>query len=190
MKGFCLYTVFFFSLTGPVALAQTPQPADAPASNSSSSAATAKTPAATADNKPADGKKPKRVWTNDEVGSLKGSVSVVGDNESGGKGATKDPLPDTRESDGHADKVRRCREAIEQLRSQIAQADARIAQLKNFKGENVSPSGGINPHQGYNMVPPEEQVKQLEERKKQCQAKIDDLENQARKEGIDPGELR
>jgi len=68
--------------------------------------------------------------------------------------------------------------------------DKRIDQLKNFKGENSSPSGGVNINQGYNMVPLEDQVKQLEEKKKQFAAKIDDLELQARKNGIDSGDLR
>lgn len=86
--------------------------------------------------------------------------------------------------------MRQYREAIDQLRTQIGEAEARIAQLKNFKADNGSPGGGINPNHEYNMVPPEEQVKQLEARKKELEAKIEDLENQARKEGIDPGELR
>jgi uncharacterized protein (UPF0335 family) len=45
-------------------------------------------------------------------------------------------------------------------------------------------------HQGYNMVPLTEQVKQLEDAKKQLQAQIEDIENEARKNGIAPGELR
>ena len=191
MKRLWLYAAFLLSLAGLPALAQTPQPTDASSSNSSSSGTTTKTPAPnTADKKPADGKKPKRVWTNDDVGSLKGSVSVVGDKDSNPGGAVAENSQQKDQSGARADKIRKYREAIEQLRKQMAQADARIAQLKNFKGENTSPSGGINPNQGYNMVPPEEQVKQLEGRKKQCQAKIEDLENQAGKEGIDPGELR
>jgi uncharacterized protein (UPF0335 family) len=40
------------------------------------------------------------------------------------------------------------------------------------------------------MVPLEDQVKQLEAKKKQLQGQIDDLENEARKNGIDPGKLR
>ncbi len=92
--------------------------------------------------------------------------------------------------DPRAEKVRQYRDAIDQAITQIADADAQISKLKDFKGENVAPSGGINPSQTYNMVPPEEQVKQLETRKKQLEGKIEDLENQARKEGIDPGELR
>jgi hypothetical protein len=146
-------------------------------------------PSTTTDKKPDAPKKPKKVWTNDEVGSLKGSVSVVG-----GKHAPVAENDEDAKEDGdanpRADRIRQYREAIDQARTQIADADTRIAKLKDFKGENVAPSGGINPSQTYNMVPPDEQVKQLETRKKQLEAKIDDLENQARKEGIDPGELR
>jgi uncharacterized protein (UPF0335 family) len=40
------------------------------------------------------------------------------------------------------------------------------------------------------MVPVEEQVKRFEERKKKLRAKIDDVEVEAKKNGIDPGELR
>ena len=40
------------------------------------------------------------------------------------------------------------------------------------------------------MVPLDEQEKQLEAKKKQLLAAIEDLENQAKKEGIEPGELR
>ena len=82
------------------------------------------------------------------------------------------------------------RRQIGELHNQIDAADQRIAQLKNFKGENSSPTGGINPHKGYNMVPLEEQIKQLEAKKKKLQGQIDDLENEARKKGIDPGRLR
>ena len=69
-------------------------------------------------------------------------------------------------------------------------ASARISQMKNFKGDNATPNGGLDPRKSYTMLPPEEQIKQLEAKKKQLQAKIDDLELQAEKEGIDPGELR
>jgi hypothetical protein len=40
------------------------------------------------------------------------------------------------------------------------------------------------------MVPIEDQVRQLEDKKKQAQAKIDDVESDARKNRIEPGELR
>ena len=82
------------------------------------------------------------------------------------------------------------RAAIGELRKKIDAADLRISQLKNFKAEDSSPSGGINPNRGYNMIPLDEQVKQLEAKKKLWQGNIDDVESQAKKEGIEPGELR
>ena len=148
-----------------------------------------KTGQTAAEKEPDAAKKPKKIWTNDEVGLLKGSVSVVGgENKPAHPPAQQDADGDGQ--DPHAARVQQYRDTIEQCRSQIAEADSRIAQLKDFKAENTNASGGINLNGKYNMVPPEEQVKQLEARKKQLQANIEDLENQARKEGIDPGELR
>jgi hypothetical protein len=166
---------------------QTPSSTPAPSKPPDADKAVATPPT---NKKPDAAPKTKKVWTNDDVGSLKGSVSVVG-------GKSKPPVPsetagdsEEGESDPRAARVQQYRDAIEQCRSQIAQADARIAQLKDFKGENNSPGGGINVNGQYNMVPPEEQVKQLEAKKKELEGRIEDLENQARKEGVDPGELR
>jgi hypothetical protein len=145
-----------------------------------------------ASSKPADAKK-KRVWTNDDVGSIKGNVSVVGDKDSDQAGSAKDSKSVDTSGGGEDPKKARLqqyRDRIADLNAKIADADRKIAELKNFKADNGAPSGGINPNHGYNMVPLEEQVKQLEDKKKQMQANIEDVENQARKEGFDPGELR
>ena len=145
----------------------------------------------TQDPKTAQKKKPPKVWTNEEIESVHGGVSVVG---SEGEQESKNPAvkPEKKEQEESAKHalVERYRRQIQELHAQIDAADRKIAQLKAFKGENTTPSGGINPYQGYNMVPPEEQVKQLEEQKKRVQGKIEDLENEARKNGIDPGDLR
>ena len=166
--------------------AQSGQAATPPASSQQSSS-TAGGPAA-----PPAGKseKTKKVWTNDEVGSLQGTVSVVGADR------PAEHQPQSRQSGngGAADlrrgKILRYRAAIADLQQKIDAVDRRIAQFKNFKAEDSSPSGGINPNRGYSMVPSDVQVKQLEEKKKQLLANIEDLENQAKKEGIEPGELR
>ena len=177
------------AVTAVPTIAQSQTPSNSP--DSSQPATTEKAPSATIQSKKPDtAQKPKKVWTNDDVGSLKGSVSTVGGKNKPQSQAEYGSDADEGEDDPHARRVQQYRDAIEQLRTQIEDADTRIAQLKNFKAENGSPSGGINPNHGYNTVPLEEQVKQLEVRKKELQAKIEDLENQARKEGIDPGELR
>jgi hypothetical protein len=157
-----------------------------PASNPSTSAK----PAAPASSS-TQGKKPKKVWTDENIGSVKGSVSVVGDADSSSeKGSDKTSVTSAGTDKVRQRQIENYRSQIRDLQSRIDAADKRIAQLKNFKGENTSPKAGIDPNRGYNMVPVEEQVKQLEDKKKQLQGKIEDVENEARKNGIEPGELR
>jgi hypothetical protein len=76
------------------------------------------------------------------------------------------------------------------LNKQLETIDKKIYELQNFKADNSSPSGGINLHQRYDMTPVEEQVKELEEKKKKIKAHIDAVEDQARKNGFEPGQLR
>ncbi|HET7105616.1 MAG TPA: hypothetical protein VFI38_02325 [Candidatus Acidoferrum sp.] len=149
-------------------------------------------PAANGQNSPPAGKtdKPKKVWTNDEVKTLQGTVSVVGSNRPGERQSQSSMYGAGGGSNLRRGKILQYRAAIGELRKKIDAADQRISQLKNFKAEDSSPSGGINPNRGYNMIPLDEQVKQLEAKKKQWLGSIEDLENQAKKEGIEPGELR
>jgi len=136
-------------------------------------------------------KKPKKVWTNDDLASTKGTVSVVGDPDPSSRNeGDKKPSTSAEANTVHDAQLKDYRNQMLDLETKIDAIDKEISQLKNFKGENTSPSGGLNPNQGYNMVPIEDQVKQLEERKKQLQSKIDDVDSEARKNGIEPGELR
>ena len=188
MKAWTLYLALACPMAGLQTMAQTQDSANA--ASSSKAPAAAKTSSAAGEKKPSDGTKPKKVWTNDEVGGLKGDISVVGTNR-----GTEGKAPSAQNGTGAAaearrGKILRYRAAIGEMRKKIDVADQRIAQLKNFKADDSSPSGGINPNRGYNMIPLDEQVKQLEEKKKQLLASIEELENQAKKEGIEPGELR
>lgn len=136
-------------------------------------------------------KKPKKVWTNDEIASAKGAISVVGDSHASSSDQSRGKPEGTAASPGDsARKIENYRNQIQPIRSQMDEIDKRIAQLKRFRAENTSPSGGINPNHGYSMVPIEDQVKRLEDKKKQLEEKIEDIEGEARKNGIDPGDLR
>jgi hypothetical protein len=139
----------------------------------------AKAPAAT---KP----RAKKVWTNDDMPSVKGDVSVVGDGSSGVSKSKSNSTPSANENGV----VESFRKQLARLQAQLDATNKRINELQNFKAENSAPSGGIDPRHGYSMTPVADQIKQLEEKKKQIQAAIDDLEDQARKKGIEPGELR
>ncbi|HTG28446.1 MAG TPA: hypothetical protein VK818_09515 [Methylomirabilota bacterium] len=137
--------------------------------------------------------KPKRVWTNEEIAGVggDGAISVVGKAGGGDSNPSSNNFqktaPGSAARDQHAATYR---DRLHQLNNQLETIDKKISQLRNFKADNASPSGGIDMHHGYYMTPVEDQVKQLEEKKKQIQAQIEAVEDQARKNGIEPGQLR
>jgi hypothetical protein len=140
-------------------------------------------------------KKPKKVWTNEEMPTLQGKISVVGDPEQAN--ASSESRKWNNDSDsGNGNNLERekaianYREQLRQLRERQDGIDKKITDFRNFKADNASPSGGINVRNRYTMTPAEDQVRQLEDQKKQIQAKIDAIEDEARKNGIEPGELR
>lgn len=142
-------------------------------------------------NTAAEKKKLKKVWTNEEINSVNGTISVVGEGEPSGNSSSTGKSTLSADGDKSRQKqVENYRNAIHELQSQMDATDKRIEQLKNFKGENTSPSGGLNPNGKYNMVPLADQLKEQEEKKKKLQAKMDGVESEARKNGIEPGELR
>jgi len=137
--------------------------------------------------------KPKKVWTNDEVSNVggDGAISVVGKAGAGDSNPSSSNLQKTAAGSSAREKQAAAyRDRIHQLNNQLETIDKKISQLRNFKADNSSPSGGIDMHHGYYMTPMEDQVKQLEEKKKQIQAQIDAVEDQARKNGFEPGQLR
>jgi hypothetical protein len=178
------------SPTTPPAVPTTPQTSP----ESSKAQAAAKTEDLVPAVQPADKKKKtKKVWTNDELKSVKTGVSVVGDANKGTTAQHSHARKDDEENDNpspHQQQVEEYRSQIRELRDRIEAVNKRITQLKDFKAENTSASGGIDLHQKYNMEPVADQVKQLEDAKKKLQAQIEDIENEARKSGIEPGELR
>jgi DNA repair exonuclease SbcCD ATPase subunit len=155
-------------------------------------------PAATASdssNNTGEKKKPKKVWTNEEIGSVHGTVSVVGDAKSSPVGQDREKKAEEETAKSANDEARNkqienYRGQIQDLQLQIEHIDERVAQLKSFRAENTNPSAGIHLNHGYNMDPIEDQLKQLDAQKKQLQSKIGDIEVEARKNGIDPGDLR
>jgi hypothetical protein len=137
--------------------------------------------------------KPKKVWTNDEVSNVGGeaAISVVGKTGGGDSNPSSNNLQKTATATGAREKQAGAyRERLHQLNNQLETIDKKISQLRNFKADNTSPSGGINMNHGYYMTPVEDQVKEWEEKKKQVRAQIDAVEEQARKNGFEPGQLR
>ena len=139
-------------------------------------------------------KKTKKVWTNDEIANVggEGSISVVG-NAAGAnaKGSSKGASSkSTRPISGKEIQTGSYRSRLRQLHNQLETTEKQITDLRNFNGETTGTSGGIDMSHGYSRTSVEDQIKILEEKKKQIQAQIGDIEDAARKEGIEPGELR
>jgi hypothetical protein len=134
-------------------------------------------------------KKPKKVWTNDEISSAggPGAISVVGSsNTEKNRGSAKPSATGSqhdRQSASYRDRLR-------QLNDQLAATDKQISDLRNFKAENASASGGINMSHRYTTTSVEDQVKTLEDKRNQLQAQVEAVEDEARKNGVEPGQLR
>jgi hypothetical protein len=130
-----------------------------------------------------DAKKPKRVWTNENLSDANGSVSVVGD-------AKSKPKADAPKK-ANAQYVTSVRKQLEKLQKQINDVDKQLTDLVNFsKGEPSTSPGGIKLGQRYNREPLADQIRALEDKKKDLQSKMDELLDEARKKGVEPGELR
>ena len=135
--------------------------------------------------KPPDPKQAKKTWTNDNLSDAKGAVSVVGDSKAGSKTKSNPAKP------ADAQYVASVRKQLEKLNVQMADADKQIADLTNFsKGESSKSASGIKLNKGYNREPVEVQIHALQEKKKDLQSKMEALLDEARKRGVEPGQLR
>ena len=137
--------------------------------------------------------KPRRVWTNEEIAGVggDGAISVVGKAGGGDSNpSSNNPQKNAAVLSARYKQAAPYRDRLRQLNNQLETIDKKIYELQNFKADNSSPSGGINMHQRYDMTPVEEQVKELEEKKKKIKAQIDAVEDQARKNGFEAGQLR
>jgi chaperonin cofactor prefoldin len=134
---------------------------------------------------PADAKKTRKVWTNDNLSGASGTVSVVGDPKNTSKAKP------TSEKPADAQYIASVRKQIDKYQEQIADVDRQLLDLKNFsQGEPNTSASGIKLNKGYNREPIEVQIRVLQEQKKDLQSKIDALLDEARKKGVEPGQLR
>lgn len=127
-------------------------------------------------------KKPKKVWTNEDLPEARGT----------GAGNAKNAARPNTQSGKPADPVyvANTRRQLEKLQGQLADADKQIAKLKEFNAGEPVGTNERQLHKGYNMEPVGQQIQALEKKKAEAQAKIDALLDEARKKGVEPGQLR
>jgi hypothetical protein len=162
--------------------AQSPAPSNSPPASPTPATSPAQPPDSSSP-AAADPKKTKKVWTNEDVSGLTGPISVVGNSKNLGKPG----------SGGKADPqyITNTKKELAKLRSQLDDADKQLTDLKDFsEGKAPATSGGYQINKGYNREPVDQQIVGLQEKKKQLQDKIDALLDEARKKGVQPGDLR
>lgn len=180
----CLFLGFLGSSPGS---AQAPAPSSSSTQNGSQTQSStqpqAKDPAAPAPSPNPNPDKPKKVWTNENLAEANGNVSVVGDPKHAARGGSSNPQADPQF-------IANTKKQLEKLEMELGDTNKKLATLKDFNaGESVSYSG-YQYRKGYDREPVNDQIRELEEKKKQTQAKIDALLEEARKRGVQPGQLR
>jgi hypothetical protein len=169
-----------FSLLVPVLLFAAAAVAQSPATSSPAPAAPSQNPAP-----PGETKKSRKVWTNDNLSDASGAISVVGDPQNAPKAKP------AAQKAAEAQYIASIRKQLDKLQAQIADLDKQLADLKKFsEGEPSSSASGIKLNKSYNREPIEVQIRALEQKKKDLQEKTDALTDEARKKGVEPGELR
>jgi glycerol-3-phosphate dehydrogenase len=79
---------------------------------------------------------------------------------------------------------------MQKFQDQMTAIDKELATLKNFsEGEPVA-TADREFHKSYNNEPIAQQVTTLQTKKLDLQSKIDALLDEARKKGVEPGQLR
>ena len=125
--------------------------------------------------------KGKKVWTNDDVAAASPGVAVAA------KAATSRAPSATGANLRLAAELRG---KLERLQSQLKGVDTQLDELKRFQAGELSGDAGRRLHKRYSSSPIPEQIAKLEEKRNNLQDQIEAIYEQARKEGILPGQLR
>jgi hypothetical protein len=152
--------------------------------------------------------KPRKVWTNDDMSEVTGTISVVGTPQqkqpitpskisslqpAGPVKASAAKTPDAKTKNDSVDPkaLAQLREQLQKLQAGIDQLDRQITQLKDASHGNSKNMGVLtsDPSQ-YSMEPVPDQIKALEAKKASLQGAMDQLLDAARASGIEPGQLR
>ena len=186
-RGFRLIAPFvaILSATAPFSLAKV-DIQDLPASQSpSASQATDGSATSNDANTPAEPKKAKKVWTNENLAEVSGSaISQIGD----AKNAASRKSAASKPANSHV--VASFRKQFATFQAQLTALDKQIADLKSFSKGESSHANGLQMHKSYTMEPVQDQVLKLEEKRKILAAQMDSVFDAARKRGIEPGQLR
>lgn len=134
--------------------------------------------------------KPKKVWTNDDLEALRGGVSTpvaapAAPAAEAAQAAPEKPRPLPQEKD-----PKYYRSRLEPLRKQLADVEAKIKETQAALNDPFRGTNAVVLAQPTPVMRPEDQFAAYEKQRKELQQQIDDLEAQARQNGISPGDIR
>ena len=166
-------------------------------------------PATTAAPSTTEKPKPKKVWTNENMGEVSGTISVVGSAQQKpatspskissfqpGVGAAPNSKQGAGAKSGDDNEVdsktlAEVKRQVQKLQASIDQLDKQIEQLKGVNRGDSKNVGGLNPDTwSYSTASIPDQIKSLEAKRSTLQASMDSLVDAARASGIEPGQLR
>jgi hypothetical protein len=152
--------------------------------------------------------KSKKVWTNDDMGDVTGTISVVGTERpkptpTASKISSMQPavpsagnVKQAAAAKSGADEVdaktlAQVKQQVQKLQTSIDQLDKQIDQLKGLSRGDSKNAGGLNADTwSYSTATIPDQIKSLEAKRSELQAALDSLLDVARANGIEPGQLR
>jgi hypothetical protein len=141
--------------------------------------------------------KPKKVWTNEDLWEAGGTISVVGNPQSSATNKAAQPRQakstSTKPPDGTVDAktLAAVRQQLQKLQADLTLVDQQLTDLKGFSKGDAKGTGTLSTNTfQYSTASVEDQLKQLQTKKANIQAAIDNLLDGARASGIEPGQLR
>lgn len=123
---------------------------------------------------PAESKK-KKVWTNDDVASAKDGVSVIGAQDSGSTPASNS-CTNCAKPPSYDRLVKTYHDKLEPLRANLADIDRKIQMAKEAHGNASEDTAAW--------------IKVYDGKRKDVLAKMERIEDEARRAGVLPGDLR
>jgi hypothetical protein len=141
-------------------------------------------------------KKAKKVWTNDDLTTLpaNSAVSTASGAPAAAEGAGAEAgaeKPAAKPGTLPPDKDPKVyKEKLDALRKQLADVEAKIKEAQDAISGSQGGSNAINLTQKPGTLRPEDLLASLQKQRDSIQQQIDDLESQARKNDISPGDIR
>jgi hypothetical protein len=131
------------------------------------------------------------LWTNEDLEQLRtyAAVSIVGQPTNAHEStsaATPVPYPETRGPQWYAMQAAKLRDELEPRQTQLSQYLQALEDTRSLK----ETTGGINLDGKDIGITPESGIEILQQRVTETESELEDLEDLARRNGIEPGVLR